>query len=262
MARAKRFGRGGATPLKERSGTVLAAAILVVALVLALLVVVPLASINLFGVEGVVRYLGEISLLLIWAVSIILGMSMAARQIPRELEARTVYPLLAKPIRRSDLVLGKFLGAGLATTAAVLLFYLFFVLLCLSKGLVLGPALAQAILLHIGFCFLLSALTVLGSTVFTPSANLTCVSVVSLGVLLFGDRLLDLATRSEAAGAWFLRIVNLIGPHFEFFDLRLRVLHAWGPAPWSAVALALLYAAAYSTVLLVLACWRFNRRAL
>ncbi|MBB4212592.1 rod shape-determining protein MreC [Rhodothalassium salexigens DSM 2132] len=37
MARAKRFGRGGATPLKERSGTVLAAAILVVALVLVIL---------------------------------------------------------------------------------------------------------------------------------------------------------------------------------------------------------------------------------
>ena len=93
-----------------------------VALFLGLLVVVPLASINLFGVEGVVRYLSEVSLLLVWIVSIVICISMTARQLPEELERRTILPLLSKPVRRSDVLLGKLLGAGLATGSAVLLF--------------------------------------------------------------------------------------------------------------------------------------------
>lgn len=233
-----------------------------VALFLGVLVVIPLTAVNLFGVEGTVRYLSEVSLLLIWIVSVVVGISMAARQLPAELQRRTILPLLSKPIRRSDVVIGKFLGAGLATGSAILIFYLLFVALAVTKDLSLGAAFVQAILLHVGFCFLLSAVTLLGSVLFTPSANVTVVTVVVAGMLLFGERLPRLAEQSPGVGAGALRAIHWIGPHFEFFDLRLRVVHGWPAAPWTAVVLALLYSAAYSGVVLGLACLLFRRKPL
>lgn len=235
---------------------------LYVALFLGLLVVVPLASVNLFGVEGVVRYLSEVSLLLIWIVSIVICISMTARQLPEELERRTILPLLSKPVRRSDVLLGKLLGASLATGSAVLLFYAFFVVLALTKGLALGAPFVQAMLLHLGFCVLLAAITLLGSVLLTAAANVTVVTVLTVGMLLFGERLPHFAGQSSGIGAGVLRVIHWIGPHFEFFDLRLRVIHDWPPASWGAVLLALLYAAVYSGAVMTAACLIFRRKAL
>jgi hypothetical protein len=51
-------------------------------------------------------------------------------------------------------------------------------------------------------------------------------------------------------------------PHFEFFDMRQRLVHEWGPAPlWLAAALAV-YAALYTFVFLAAAWMGFKRRTL
>lgn len=233
-----------------------------VALILAVLVVVPLASVNIFGTEGVVRYLSELSLVLIWVVSVVVGISMASRQVPRELETRTVLPLLAKPVRRSDVLVGKFLGAGMATASAVLLFYLFFVGLALLKGLALGPTFLQGVFMHVVFCFFLSSVAMLFSVLFTASATVTLASVLTIGMLVFGARLPHLAEQSGGAAAWALRAVHLLAPHFEFFDLRMRIVHGWPPAEWWAAGLAVLYAIVYSALALTVACAVFRRKAL
>ena len=59
-----------------------------------------------------------------------------------------------------------------------------------------------------------------------------------------------------------LRVIHWFGPHFEFFDLRLRVIHDWPPASWGAVLLALLYAAVYSAAVMTVACLVFRRKSL
>ena len=48
-----------------------------------------------------------------------------ARQIPAERENRTIFPLLAKPVTRAQVVAGKFLGCWLACGMALVVFYLF-----------------------------------------------------------------------------------------------------------------------------------------
>src|SRR5260370_38381343 len=85
-----------------------------------------MASVNIFHEKDIVRYLKEICLLLIWIASLVIAITTTARQIPAERENRTLFPLLANPLTRTQLVLGKFLGCWLAGGLALLLFYLFF----------------------------------------------------------------------------------------------------------------------------------------
>src|SRR6478609_4234995 len=92
-----------------------------------------MASVNFFNEEKIVRYLKEISLLLIWVVSLIIAVTTAARQIPAEREARTLFPLLAKPVTRSQVLLGKFFGCWLACGGTLICFYLFFGFLAMSR---------------------------------------------------------------------------------------------------------------------------------
>jgi len=45
----------------------------------------------------------------------------------------------------------------------------------------------------------------------------------------------------------------------EVFDMRRRVVHDWGPAPWGAVIEAVVYAAVVAAAIMLLA-WAAYRR--
>jgi hypothetical protein len=52
----------------------------------------------------------------------------------------------------------------------------------------------------------------------------------------------------------------VVAPHVEFFDLRRRVVHEWGPVGWQVAAAVLLYAVVYAGACLLLAGWIFRRK--
>lgn len=105
-----------------------------VLLVLTALITGLLGMINFFNDPTIVRYLKEICLLLIWISSLVICITTAARQIPAEREQRTIFPLLAKPVTRWQVVLGKFAGCWFACGIALLVFYLFFAIVSESRG--------------------------------------------------------------------------------------------------------------------------------
>lgn len=94
--------------------------------VLTALITLVMGSVNFFNDDKMVRYLKEICLFLIWVSSLLIAITTAARQIPAERENRTLFPLLAKPVTRHQLVLGKFAGCWMACGLALVVFYLFF----------------------------------------------------------------------------------------------------------------------------------------
>src|SRR5947208_1828807 len=92
-----------------------------------------LGSVNFFNEAHIVRYLKEICLFLIWISSLVIAITTAARQIPAERESRTIFPLLAKPVTRSQVVVGKFMGCWQAAGISLIVFYVFFALVSASK---------------------------------------------------------------------------------------------------------------------------------
>lgn len=232
-------------------------------LVLALALMVPLSLATPFGATGATRYLDEVALLLIWGFSLFIALGTGSRLFPPEFESRTIYPLLAKPISRGRLLLGKYLGAVAASGSALTLFYLLFAVSVGLRGGAWFPAdLLQAFVLHLGFVSLAVALALLGSLLVTASANLTLCGILSVAMFFFGRNLPQYAEGVATPASWLVKIAYAIAPHVEFFDMRQRVIHGWGGVDAGVLVAALGYAAAYVAVVLALAAWALKRKRL
>jgi Cu-processing system permease protein len=232
--------------------------------VLTALITLMLGAVNFFNEERIVRYMKEITLLLIWISALVITVLMAARQIPAERESRTIFPLLAKPVTRAQVVLGKFFGCWLASGMALVIFYLFFgVITGMREQHWPGLEFFQAIWQHWLMLGIVSSMVLLGSLVFTAtSSNATISLIVVGGILLLGRHLNTVALQmGEPAGTILYAIYYLI-PHLEFYDMRELVIHGHGPVPWPALLLAALYAAAYTATFLLGAWLVFRRKPL
>lgn len=221
-------------------------------------------SVNFFNDDKIVRYVKEICLLLIWVAMLVVAITMAARHLPMEKESRTIFPLLAKPVTRSEVVLGKFLGCWIACWIALAVFYGFFTVLCIVRepGLLLANYF-QAMLLHGCMLAIVLAMSLLGSIVFAaPSSNTTILLVVCTGILMLGRHLGKVAVKQAEPAQTLLYALYYAIPHLELFDVRDLIIHNWPLIPWPVVLMAVAYAAVYTAFFLALACWRFHRKVL
>ena len=231
--------------------------------VLTALLTLGLASMNFFNDANIVRYLKEICLLLIWICSLVLTVVTTARQIPAEREQRTIFPLLAKPISRWELLLGKFLGCWLAAGLALLVFYFFFGLVTAAREQAMpAPVLWQGLWSHWIVLGLLISATLWGSMVLsTPGVNATIMFILSLGILWIGRHLGKVAQSLAEPAETLVYLVYCLIPHLEFFDLRQMIVHNLLVAP-GAWLLSTVYGLAYMAFFLGLAWISFRRKQL
>jgi Cu-processing system permease protein len=232
--------------------------------IITILICLVMASVNIFNDAKIVRYLKEICLLLIWISSLVIAITTTARQIPAEREQRTLLPLLAKPLTRSQLVLGKFFGCWFTCGLMLLCFYIFLGALAASREHT-WPLLNyfQAAFLHWVALGVVVALTLLGSLVFAaPSSNSTICFVIVITILCVG-RYLDAVALSLAEPLrTIIYAVYFALPHLEIpFEMRNLVVHDWPLIGWNFIVLDLLYLLAYTAVFLVAACLVFRRKA-
>jgi Cu-processing system permease protein len=233
--------------------------------VLTALLTILAGSASFFDDEKIIGYLKELCLLLIWVATLVIALTSAARQIPAERESRTIFPLLAKPVTRLQVVLGKFLGCWLVAGIAVVLFYIFF-------GTLVGaqehswPVLQyiQAAWLHWMALGVVVALAILGSVLFSaPSVNVTIMFIVVGGVLTLGQHLHKVAMRMTEASQIVVAVVYFLLPHIEWaFSYRDLLLFSQPLVAWGAVLQATLYWLAYMSALLVAAWLAFRRKTL
>jgi Cu-processing system permease protein len=235
-----------------------------VLLILTVILTLAMASVHFFDDDKIVRYLKEGCLLLIWICSLVIAIGTTARQIPSEKENRTIFPLLAKPISRTQLLLGKFLGCWLACGLALFCFYLFFGLICASRERQWHLMnYFQAATLHWIMLAILIALTLLGSLIFTaPSSNGTICFILAGGELILGRHLNVIALRMAEPSQSILYSIYYVIPHMEIFDVRELIIHNWPLVEWPDFGIAALYAAIYSAFLLACASFLFRRKAL
>ncbi|MCS7091624.1 MAG: ABC transporter permease [Verrucomicrobiota bacterium] len=232
--------------------------------VLTALITLLLASIQFFEDLRMVRYLREVTLLLIWISALVIAVVTAARQIPAERESRTIFPLLAKPVSRGEVVMGKFLGVWLATGLALAVFYGFYLLVGTFQGAPSSWLLGfQAFWLHWMMLAVVVSMAILGSLLFSaPSVNSTLCFIVVTGILLLAGHLNIIA--GSMPGLWGALLYGLYFalPHLELFDVRDLLIHEHPPVAWGAFAVAGLYAAVYTTLFLIAAWWLFRKKPL
>src|SRR5271169_6612081 len=160
-----------------------------VLLIITALLTLMSGSVHFFGDMKMIRYMKELCLLLVWISSIVIAVTLSARQIYAERESRTLFSLLAKPMSRNQLIFGKFLGCWLACGAALFVFYAFFVVTAVSRG-----EHFQAFWMHWVMLGIIVAMVLAGSLLFAaPSSNATISFVIILAILMLGRHLGKLA---------------------------------------------------------------------
>lgn len=232
--------------------------------VLTALLTLLLGSISFFNEQNIARYMKEFCLLLIWIASLVIAITTTARQIPTEREQRTIFPLLAKPVSRGDLIFGKFLGCWMASGMALLVFYIFFAAITGSREQHFSfVSVVQAFWLHWMMLGVVVGMVLLGSILFSaPSVNSTIAFVVVLGILFLGRHLNKVAMGLPEPSSSILYSLYYLIPHLEFYDIRDRVIHNVGPVSWWALGVATIYAAVYSALFQMLVWVSFRRKTL
>lgn len=201
-------------------------------------------------------------------IAVFIGIGLVAK----EVERKSVFGLLTKPVTRTQFILGKYFG--LLTTLAVnlsvmtvayyaVLFYLDFTATAAMKAAWAAPAMDPrqliAILLIVAELAVVTAVALLLSTFSSPLLS----ALLTLGLWVAGHFNGDLRRFEQVVDqpvvAWLARGVYYLLPNLAPFNVRAEVVYGV-PVSASHVAFTLLYAAVYISAVLVLAVAIFRRR--
>jgi ABC-type transport system involved in multi-copper enzyme maturation permease subunit len=222
-----------------------------------------LVSQTFFQMEGITRYIKDFGYTLVMFFSFIIAVTFTAKQIPAEIESRTIYPLLAKPLSRRAVILGKYLGGSLVSIISFTIFFTVFAIFDITSGS--GGnflLLTQGFILGVLFLFLVTAIVVFFSNFMTTSANVTLSFLIYIIIGGFSDSIREAALFSKGIMAVVCSTIYYLVPHFDFFDMRVRITHAWDPlAGWVVLAVTA-YTVIYCTALIYFSGVIFDRRRL
>ncbi len=219
---------------------------LYVLIILAATMLITLTSFNIFGLGGASRYIADIGLMMTWLFSWILSITITARELPGEENRGTILNILAKPVSRFELICGKWLGAWTVTCIATAAFYMLVTVVIAAKGDALQtPTLLQCFFLHSVSNAVIISLALALSTRLNSDAASTLSFILSATSFLVVPRIPGfLASESGIRADLLLMVYNLL-PHLEVFDIRMRVIHDFGPIS----ALLLFKSAAYGAAI-------------
>ena len=210
-----------------------------------------LVSKDFFGVTDVSRYVKDVGFFCLWIFSFIIAVTFSAKQLPEEMDSKTVYPLLAKPVSRAHLLMGRFLGSVLASALAFTFFYLLYLGFVFFRGEgIAGALLAQSYILGLCFLTMVCALTGLLSLSLALSAAITFSFAIYLVIMWFANSLRVIALSSRGPYSVFLTVLYYLIPHYEFYDMRIRLAHSWDALPLWIFSSIIIYTAVYTAIVL------------
>ena len=201
-------------------------------------------------------------------IAIFIGIGLVSK----EVERRSIYALLSKPVSRPQFIAGKYLGLvlTLAVNITVMVVALYIVLGYLSwqesaeykavwEAPGADPAMLKAVFLIFIELMLVTALALFFSTFSTPMLS----AVLTFGLYVAGHfnsvlKNFGKVVNSQAA-IWLSRGMYHVLPDLSAFDVKTEVVHGL-PVTMGYLASTTAYGLAYVTALLLVAMFIFSRR--
>ena len=214
-----------------------------------------LSLLTVGGEEKIIKDLGLASISLFGVLtSIFIGVALVSK----EIERRTIYTIVSKPIHRYEFLLGKYFGLELTLLVNTAVMTLWFYLILLLKGFA-DPRLLLAIALIFLELLLVTAFAILFSSFSTPIlSTLFSLALYLVGHLTWSLTLLQDRLKSPSARA-LCRFLYLVLPNLEIFNIKGEVVHG-APVPATLSLWALVYLLGYGGAVLALACLILQQR--
>ena len=191
-------------------------------------------------------------------IAIFIGIQLVSKEIDR----RTIYSLLSKPLRRSDFILGKFFGLGmtLAVNSAIMAAGIVVAVLWVRWGYA-----AQVLtVLPASFMIFLELLVITGIALTMSTLSSPAISALVTFLLYvagnFSVNLLAMAETTEAVAAkWLLTALYYLLPNLANFNAISTAAHGQ-LIPGARIASAAAYALVYCGILVTIAVLVFDRK--
>jgi ABC-type transport system involved in multi-copper enzyme maturation permease subunit len=209
--------------------------------------------------EGI-KIILDLSLAAMSVFGLLIAIFVGIGLVHKEIQRRTVYMLLAKPISRRNFVIGKYLGLMLviALNVAIMTAALFVLIVFYSES-GMYPGVFVAVLLILVELMVVTAVAVLFSTFSTPTLS----AMLTLGVWVIGrfsSDLLEFARKTEdPVSRVLVTVVHYALPNLEKFDVKHLVVYNMAIEP-AYVGGAVVYGMLYIVFLIGLAALIFERR--
>jgi ABC-type transport system involved in multi-copper enzyme maturation permease subunit len=193
-------------------------------------------------------------------ISIFIGVGLVSK----EMDKRTLYAVLAKPVRRWEFLLGKFGGLvlTLAVNTAAMGLGLFLTLMYVKQTLERGDA---TVFVAVYFIWLKLALVVALALLFSCFTTPLLAILFTAGIYIAGlyvQELRDLPRQVMSPGmAAFTKWFSYLLPNFENYNIMAMAAHGRG-VPGSFILQNTLYTILYCAIVLTGAMLVFSRRNL
>jgi len=198
-----------------------------------------------------VKLMKDVGLAAMVVLGVLVAIFTGTNSISREIDSKTIHTLLAKPVKRSEFVLGKFLGAGLTTLFNLCIMAIGFLIIVaiVEKG---APFyLLKAIVLTAVELLILVSASIFFSTIF-PQAISTIFALLLFLVGHVTNLLPYLIRKAETIGTKIIAsIFYYLLPNLQYFNLRTEVVSNLS-IPVSLILLTIIYGILYATIGVVL----------
>ena len=205
------------------------------------------------------RILQDVGLAAIRLMSVGIGVFVGVGLIHGEVERRTIYTILSKPVSRVEFLLGKYVGLVLTTWLMLVAMGMAFAAVSLASD----APLDSGHLIAFGLIGMELVVMVAVATLFSSFTTPMLSSLFTIGVYLLGHLSRDLRQLGEQAETESLRpVADFLFrtlPDLESFNRTIEAVHQL-PIPASEVGWAVVYGLGYATALLILASTLFARR--
>jgi len=204
------------------------------------------------------RVLVDVGLGLMILILIFLAIFLSSGLLAREIERKTIFMIVTKPVSRTGFLLSRFAGTLLTLLALQALMTVVFVLEVRLYGFPVGRSVALALAMLVVELFVVTAFGFLYSSFLGQTVS----AIATVGTYFagqFSPELYRFAMKQEGPRRVLGRALYYLVPALD--RLNFRALATYDLVPETAAVLkTVLYGLAYGSALLVLACVIFERR--
>lgn len=204
--------------------------VLIFTLVMLFVMLLIPAYINLFslGVRGLDRMVKDFGVTVITYYGVFLSIALASSAIPREIEMKTIYPLLAKPVPRIVFVFAHWLAVTAIAVGSM--FALVTVLLVATKMMV-G---AYDIRLYLAIFFAGLEVSIIAAACVAASTKVSPPLAATIGAFIFilgglSNTFIEfflIEDRSSTAMVWFVQFLKGLLPNLNLLHVKSAVVQA------------------------------------
>lgn len=228
-------------------------------LVFALIMIVSSIFIADMAIGDYVKVIKDMGLACISIFGVLIAIFVGIGLVYKEIEKKTIYTIVAKPIKRYEFLIGKYCGLMLTIIVNISLMSMgFFVVLYYAQGHV-SWMLLKAIFLIILELMLITSFAILFSTFSTPTLS----AIFTLSIYVIGHLVKDLHLWGSKTNKVTIKIITntlyYILPNLEHFNIKGKVVYQV-PVTTEYILWVSLYGLAYTLFIFLIASFIFHYR--